>query len=91
MIVEAFRMLLEEASAAMQQSCNRTDVQTHLSYVLLAFGTILPLARLRTTFDKRMFLADREDVLWHVPGSLSPFLVDQNKEWADLKYYGNKG
>lgn len=89
LIVEAFRMLLEEASAAMQQSCNRTDVQTQLSYVLLAFGTILPLARLRTTFDKRIFLADREDVLWHVPGSLSPFLVDQNKEWADLKYYGN--
>jgi hypothetical protein len=79
-IVEVLRSLLEETSIAMQQSCSRNDIQTQMAFVLLSFGTLLPLARLRTTVDKRIFLVVRDDVLWHVPGSLSTFLVEENDE-----------
>lgn len=79
-IVEVLRSLLEETSIAMQQSCSRNDIQTQMAFVLLSFGTLLPLARLRTTVNNRLFLVVRDDVLWHVPGSLSNHLVEENDE-----------
>ena len=87
-IINVLLALLEENCFAMQKSCCDNDIQIQISFIALTFGTLLPLARLRTSFGKRLCLVDRGAVILHVPCSLTQYLTEKVEQEDDKGYYG---
>ena len=86
-IINVLIALMEESCISMQNLCCVNESQIQIAFIVLTFGTLLPIARLRTTFDKRLFLVDRDAVVQHVPDSLTQYLTEKLEQDDDNERY----
>jgi hypothetical protein len=89
---ESFPTLIQALCSILQHSCSHQRSEKHMSpqskqqeysFRLLSFAALLPLARLRRSFEGGLLLVEREEAMPHFPDGIVALFSERQCDFVD--------